>query len=188
MRILQMTLLSLPLLFGCATGYHEDWLPQETLAKVNPALTFEQIKESPESNKGTTLVLGGEVLLAKRMKDHTRLTILQLPLDDDYEPVTERTKSQGRFVALEQDFLDPAIFPTGTRVTIAGSVSGSLTEPLDEMEYTYPTITIEHLKVWPKVQGYPYEPYSYRYPPYWYGPYLWNPYYFGPYGWPYYYW
>jgi outer membrane lipoprotein len=186
MRILIITLLCFPFLIGCATTYHEDWVPQETLAKVDSTLTFEQIKESPESHKGTTLLVGGEVLFAKRMKDHTRLVILQLPLDTDFEPVRDRMKSQGRFVALEHDFLDPAIVPEGTRLTIAGSVSGSLTEPLDEMEYTYPTITIDHLKIWPKVLGSPYGYYSYRYRPYWYGPYMWDPYYFGPYGRPYY--
>ncbi|MDT7041433.1 Slp family lipoprotein [Candidatus Nitronereus thalassa] len=188
MQILRITLLGLPLLFGCATGYHEDWLPQETLAKIDPTLNFDHLKDAPESHEGKTLVLGGEILEAKRMKEYTRLVILQLPLDNDYEPVTDRMKSQGRFVALERDFLDPAIVPAGTRVTIVGSVSGSLTEPLDEMEYTYPTIAIDHLKTWPKAHDYPYGPYSYRYRPYWYGPYFWDPYYFGPYGRPYYFW
>ena len=176
----------IPLLLGCASSYHDDWVPQDTLSKVDPSLTFEQIKESPESYKGTTLFLGGEVLMAKRMKDHTRLMILQLPLEDSYEPVMDRMQSQGRFLAREQDFLDPAIVPEGTRITIVGSVSGSHTEPLDEMDYTYPTITIEHLKIWPTAVNYPYGYYPYRYQPYWYGPYYWNPYYFGPYGRPYY--
>jgi len=120
------------------------------------------------------------------MKDHTRLMILQLPLKDSHEPVMDRMQSQGRFMAQELDFLDPAIVPEGTRITIVGSVSGSQTEPLDEMDYTYPTITIEHLKIWPKAVNYPYGYYPYRYRPYWYGPYYWNPYYFGPYGRPYY--
>ncbi len=174
------------LLSGCASSYHDDWVPQDTLSKVDPALNFEQIKESPESYNGTTLFLGGEVLMAKRMKDHTQLMILQLPLEDSHEPVMDRMQSQGRFMAQELDFLDPAIVPEGTRITIVGSVSGSQTEPLDEMDYTYPTITIEHLKIWPKAVNYPYGYYPYRYRPYWYGPYYWNPYYFGPYGRPYY--
>ncbi len=179
--------LSLPLLLGCASSYQDEWFPPDTLSKIDQSLTFEHIKESPDSYTGTTVLVGGEVLRAKRMKDHTRLMILQLPLDDSREPVTDRMKSQGRFIAQKYDFLDPAIVPQGTRITIVGTVSGSQTEPLDEMEYTYPTITIEHLKIWPKPVTYPYGFYPYRYPPYWYGPFYWDPFYFGPYG-RYYYW
>ncbi len=169
------------LLPGCASNYHDDWIPQDMLSKIDSALTFEQIKEAPYSHIGTTFLLGGEVLMAKRMKDHTRLMILQLPLADSNEPVSDRMQSQGRFLAHEQDFLDPAIVPEGSRVTIVGTVSGSHTEPIDEMEYTYPTITIEHLKVWPQAGDYPYGPYPYRYRYYGYGPYSWYPYYYGPY-------
>lgn len=176
-------------LFGCASTYHEEWLPKNTLSKVDSALTFKQIKESPESHTGKVLLLGGEVLTAKRMKDHTRLMILQLPLDDSHEPVIDRMQSEGRFLAQEHDFLDPAVVPAGTRITVVGSVSGSHTEKLDEMDYTYPIVKIEQLKIWPNASEYRYGYYPYPYAPYgWYGPYYWHPYYFGPYGRSYYYW
>lgn len=172
---------SLLLLSGCAATYYHNWAPQEILAKVDSTLTFEQIKASPDSHTGSTLVLGGEVLEAKRMPDHTRLVILQLPLEENIEPIIDRMQSQGRFLAIEHDFLDPAIVPQGTRLTIIGQISGTHTEPLDEMEYTYPTVTIEHLKVWPKTQEYLYRRYPYRYSPYWYAPYGYNPYWYSPY-------
>jgi len=178
----------LPLFLGCASSSYQEWIPQETLSKVESGLTFGQLKESPEAQEGKTILVGGEVLMAKRMPDKTRLMILQLPLDTYYEPVPDRLESQGRFIAEEFDFLDPAIVSEGTRITIAGTVSGSRTEPLDEMDYTYPTITIEHLKIWPHPSDSRYRYYPYPYPPYWYGPYYWHPYYFGPYGRPYYFW
>lgn len=177
----------LPLIVGCASTGYREWVPPETLAKVDQGLTFKQLKESPDAQKGKMLFLGGEVLTAKRLQDHTRLVILQLPLDDYDEPVLDRQQSQGRFIAQEYDFLDPAVVAPGTRLTIVGSVTGSQTKPLDEMDYTYPTITIEHLKIWPKASGYRH--YPYWYPPYWYGTYYWPPYYyFGPFGNPWYYW
>lgn len=172
---------SLLLLSGCATTYYHNWAPQEILAKVDQTLTFDQIKASPDSHIGSTLVLGGEVLEAKRMTDHTRLVILQLPLEENVEPIIDRMQSQGRFLAIEHDFLDPAIVPQGTRLTIIGQVSGTHTEPLDEMEYTYPTISIEYLKVWPKTQENIYRRYPYRYSLYGYAPFWYDPYYFGPY-------
>ncbi|MFZ1556799.1 MAG: Slp family lipoprotein, partial [Nitrospira sp.] len=37
---------------------------------------FSQIKAAPDSFKGQTLVLGGQVLAARRMKDGTRIEVL----------------------------------------------------------------------------------------------------------------
>jgi len=155
---------------GCAS---DNVVPPSLKTQVDENLTFAQIKESPDSYRGRIVVLGGEVLSAKRLKDGTRIEVLQLPLQDQ-EPVTDRTKSQGRFLAVQRDFLDPATLPKGTRVTLVGEVIGTTTLPLDETEYTYPTVEVKNLTVWPDriAQRMP--------PPYYYGPY-WGPY-GGPYG------
>ena len=80
--------------------------------------------------------------------------------------------SQGRFIAYQTEFLDPATLPPGTRLTILGQVSGSVTQSLDEADYTYPTLIVKHLKAWPTYsydsdryrQGYPYYgPYPYSF-------------------------
>ncbi|MDR4496309.1 MAG: Slp family lipoprotein, partial [Nitrospirales bacterium] len=139
-------------------------------------LNFLQIKESPDSHKGKLVMLGGQILEARRLKDSTQLIILQLPLIDEQEPVTELTQSQGRFIANQQEFLDPATVPSGTRVTVVGEISGSQSQSLDETTYDYPTVIIKNLKVWPKISlG------SYLYPPY---PYYGYPFY--PYPYPFY--
>ena len=176
---------------GCSTPY-KNTLPPTLAERIEPSLTFPQIKESPDSLKGKLVILGGQVLEAKRLKNSTHITILQLPLINEQEPTTELTQSQGRFIAEQQDFLDPATVPPGSRITLVGELSGSIPQSLDETVYTYPTLIIKHLKVWP---AYPsdydrYGPYyrqSYLYPyPYAY-PY-WRPYSrFYPYS-PYWYW
>ncbi len=58
-------------------------------------------------------MLGGQVLEAKRLKNSTHITILQLPLINEQEPTTELTQSQGRFIAEQQDFLDPGNCSSG---------------------------------------------------------------------------
>ena len=166
--------LTFPFMVGCASIYQTDAFSDTVLTKVDLTITFSQVKESPGSHQGVTLLLGGEVLEAKRLKDQTRLTILQLPLDSYQEPTRNRTQSEGRFLAFQTDFLDPATVPKGTRLTLIGTISGSITEPLDEMDYNYPTLTIQHIKVWPE-RPIPYAYYPY---PYWsYGPY---PYFYRP--------
>lgn len=79
------------------------------------------------------LVLGGEVLKAKRLRDSTQIELLQLPLEDGEAPSLDRQNSQGQFLALQQEFLDPATVVEGTRVTIVGEVSGAKTDRLDDV-------------------------------------------------------
>lgn len=175
--------LMFPVTSGCSALSHEDLFPDTALSKVNSTITFAQIKESPDSHEGVTILVAGEVLEAKRLKDHTRLTVLQLPLDTYQEPSRNRTRSEGRFLATQMEFLDPATVPKGTRLTLIGTISGSATEPLDEMDYTYPILTIQHLKVWPETM----QSQQYGYYPYRYGPYGLYPYYYRPWIGPYWY-
>jgi outer membrane lipoprotein len=165
-RTLLSTVVLLVTLAGCASM-------QE--AEDSQALSFLQVKVTPESFKGQTVVFGGKVLSARRQKDSTKIEILQLPLDRSSRPVSELTKSLGRFLALQQEFLDPATLPPGTRVTVTGEVSGSITLPLDEVDYTYPVIDIKRIQVWPGQEDMPRVIHPYMGPsPYW-GSY-WAPY------------
>ena len=161
-------------------------VPTNLEGQINNDVSFAQIKESPDAHVGSLVLVGGEILSAKRLKEHTRLVILQLPLSSDQEPTTNRTLSQGRFIALQSKFLDPATVPHGTRVTLVGKITGSQTELLDEMEYTYPTMSIEHLQVWEDATDADYRYRPYAAPPFW-GPY-WGYYggFYRPY--PYWYW
>jgi outer membrane lipoprotein len=111
-------------------------------------IEFPQVKSAPDSFKGQPVVFGGQVLSARRLKEGTRIEILQLPLDRSGQPGYDLTQSQGRFLAVQRDFLDPATLPHGTLVTVTGQVTGSITLPLDETEYHYPVVDIRQLQVW----------------------------------------
>jgi len=127
------------------------------------------------------MTLGGKVLGAKRLKEETRIEILQLSLASSLKPTMDLSTSQGRFVATKKEFLDPATIPAGTFVTITGVVAGSVVLPLDETDYTYPVVAIKTLRVWSKEEDplhiRPYIGLGHYWGPYW-SPY-WRP-------WPYY--
>ncbi|RPH81061.1 MAG: Slp family lipoprotein [Nitrospiraceae bacterium] len=167
------TMALLVMLAGCAsTQESED----------RQALTFLQVKAAPESFQGQPAVFGGKVLTARRQKDGTKIEILQLPLDRSARPGYDLTQSQGRFIAIYREFLDPATIPPGTRITVTGEVSGSITLPLDETDYTYPVLTINRVQVWAAAENVAPRIRPYMGPsPYW-GPY-WSPYW---HPWPYY--
>ena len=140
-------------------------------------IPFTQLKAAPDSYKGQQVVLGGRVLGARRLKEGTRIEVLQLPLDEAQQPDGDLTRSQGRFVGLHKEFLDPATLPPGTFITVTGDVTGSITLPLDETDYTYPVIEIRQLTVRPHAEESPtirMRPMSPSWGPYW-GPY-WRPY------------
>ena len=99
--ILPVTFLLLP---ACAG---QSIIPLEIEKQVDQTLSFSQVKEAPTTHQGKVLVLGGEVLDAMRLKEHTRLTVLQLPTGRNYAPTMNRTMSRGRFLAFQTEFLDP---------------------------------------------------------------------------------
>lgn len=134
------------LIAGCSS---QRIVPESMEPLLDRTVLFRDVLASPESYKGRVLVLGGEVLKAKRLQDGTQIEFLQLPLEDGEEPSFDRQHSQGRFLALQQEFLDPATVVEGTRMTIVGEVSGVKVDHLDDVEYRYPMVLVKHLHVWP---------------------------------------
>lgn len=131
---------------GCASSPVE--IPETLQNQIDPTLTFPEVIQHPGAYQGKMLLLGGEVLSAKRLAEGSRLEVLQLPLDEYQRPVATRTDSQGRFIAMEKAFLDPAMFPANTQVTLVGEVTGTVSAKLDEMDYQFPAVVIRHLYVW----------------------------------------
>ena len=173
--MLARTLLSTVALLVTITGCASTQEAGDGSDAQTQALTFLQVKAAPDSFEGQSVVFGGKVLTARRQKDGTRIEVLQLPLDRSARPGYDLTQSQGRFIAFQREFLDPATVPHGTRITVTGEVSGSIALPLDETDYTYPVIDIKRVQVWagsedvdPRIRPYYMGP-----GPYW-GPY-WSP-------------
>ncbi len=170
---------ALLLLSGCVSS---ELVPTEMESQISRDIAFESMRKEPEKFKGRVVVLGGKVLAAKRLKDSTQIEVLQLPLDRADGPILTLPESKGRFLAYQEAFLDPATVPAGTIVSMIAEVTGSKTQPLDDVEYTYPTVKIRTLKVW-EAQRYmpwpgPYYPYLYRYPYRPFYPYWWDPWYY----------
>jgi outer membrane lipoprotein len=161
-------LLIVLLLTGCVHA-----ISDETLRLVDRSVSFALLKENPDKYIGSQVLLGGTIASVKNTKQGSELEIVQFRLDSDNKP-EESYNSGGRFLAQSANFLDPVIYKSGRPVTVAGEVKGHKTTPLDQIEYTYPIISIRELYLWkePESYGYPY-PYPYYYPYYPYD--LWWP-------------
>src|SRR5574339_720812 len=103
---------------GCASkGKQADQQSAGT-----PQITYMQVKAAPKTFNGQSVTFGGKVLSARRLKEGTRIEILQLPLTPSSQPTMDLSKSEGRFLALQKEFLDPATVPPGTLITVTGEM------------------------------------------------------------------
>ena len=79
---------------GCSSSPVK--IPETLESQIDKKVTFTDVLTSPESYKGRLILLGGEILKSKRLKEGTQVELLQLPLNKDQEPTTDLTQSQGR--------------------------------------------------------------------------------------------
>jgi outer membrane lipoprotein len=184
MNVVIISMLSVVLLFvsGCN---RKDVIPERLEGKVDRDLRYSDIKHDPQAKKGKLMLAGGKVLTAERMKDGTRIEVLQIPLSEDLMPMGRETESKGRFVVIDRggQVSDPAIFDDEKkRITVVGEVVGSTTITIDEAQQQVPQLALKHVTVWDwdRVKS-GYVPYvGYGYPRAWGGAYG------GYYGYPYY--
>ena len=161
-------LMNIVAIVGCSSY---QVIPKRFEKQVNKNVDFNTIKDAPSNYRGELVVLGGEVLNAKRLADKTRIEVLRLPLTEELIPITDRSQSQGRFYAFDagSEILDPSVLQEGTPVTLVGEVTGMMQGTIGESQYQYPTVRIKDLTKWDKreVRYWP------RYYPY-YGGYYWH--------------
>lgn len=180
------------LLSACAESLHQVQRDTELLGipfglekEIDTSVSFADLKRSPGEYVGRTVMIGGNVIKAKRTEAGTELEILQLPTEKEGTLTEERLRSEGRFLAVREQFLDPASLPQGTPITVIGTVKGETTRALDESDYTYPILEVKHIIDWKSIAAQrrrdrnPY--YGSYYPPYGYSgfyPYggFWGPY------------
>lgn len=171
MRRLRLVLLAI-LLGGCATAF-----PESVMRTVDTRITADEVASQPDAVKGARVILGGEVLSIQPRPGVTEVELLLRRLRGDDSP--ERTdQSPGRALLHTPEFLDPAVYAPGRRITVVGQVMGTEERKIGEVPYRYPVVTAERIRLWPKdvLVAPAYYPYPWGYGPYW--PYY-DPFYLG---------
>jgi outer membrane lipoprotein len=174
MRWLRPVLLAV-LVAGCATAF-----PDAVMRTVDTRITVDELLRDPAARKGARVILGGDILAVQPRSGLTEIEILARRLRGDDSP--ERSdRSPGRVLLHTAEFLDPAVYAPGRRITVIGEVTGVEERKIGEVPYRYPVITVERIRLWPQdvVLGPAYYPYPWGFGPYGYGPYY-DPFYIGP--------
>ncbi|HET7876250.1 MAG TPA: Slp family lipoprotein [Methylomirabilota bacterium] len=170
---------------GCVSAF-----PEAATRTVNRAISAAELRRDPMAYRDQRVIVGGEILATRPRPGETELEILAKPLRSDDSPDRD-DRTEGRVLVKTPEFLDPAVYAEGRRVTVLGVVAGQEERTIGELPYRYPVITAERIRLWPREYAiplqsprayawdhfywpywgyYPY-PYPYRYrlapPPYW---------------------
>ncbi len=183
------------LLHGCAGN-----VPVEIRQPIAGSPSLLSVYTNPGAHIGQTVRWGGVIANVENRENQTWLEIVARRLDAYGEPVaTDRT--EGRFRARVEGFLDPQVFAKERVVTVYGKVEGTENGKVGEQPYSFPVVRAEKTYLWPQRADWRDDPwcrdyawryslfYRYHYPGfyhrYWWGyPYgfyspFWGPY-WGP--------
>jgi len=142
--------------------------------QIDTTLSLTQLRTTPEAYKDCIVMLGGDILSTRNLTEGTLLEVLQKPLDATDRPL-DTDQTEGRFMALCEGYLDPAVYSRGRQVTLAGRVLGTRTDTVGEITYIYPLLACLEVYLWsPMLDTRTLYPYDYWWP--WYHPYWRRPY------------
>lgn len=137
------------LLSACALS---EPSPPDGGQQLSP-LTVKQVQQNPQLLQPPPMVRwGGTIVSLDNQADgSTQLEIVSRRLHSGGRPVHE-DRSDGRFKAKLQAFLDPEIVKAGRDITVVGIVTGIESGLVGQSEYDYPVldVTAEKYRYWQK--------------------------------------
>jgi len=163
-----LPILLLLLIAGCGHVISKDIRVNSDLS-----LTLKQVRQNPDAYKGKSVIWGGDIIETINQQDGTtQIEVFQRPLGWEEEP-KDTVASEGRFLVIAKEYLDPYIYQSGRKITVAGEIHGEETRLLGQMSYRYPVLLSKQIYLW---RVYPYYPYPYPYYSPWWGYPYWYPY------------
>lgn len=153
--------------------------PPEAISKDPPQnLTLTRVRMDIDSYVGSEVRWGGVISKVENKTDRTWIEIIRLNLRDNGRPITSG-KSDGRFIASFDKFIDPVVYETGRPLTVVGTIDGKVSQPIGEYDYLFPIVAVEGSFLWKRRVAAPAYPYP---PPRYYDPWYYDPWY--PHPWP----
>jgi outer membrane lipoprotein len=163
------------LLAGCASN-----IPKEIKEAPPGNPMVAEVRADAARFTGAHVRWGGTIAAVDNQASETWVEIVARELDGSGEP-RQTDRSSGRFIAVIDGFIDPALYSEDREVTVSGVVEKSITRKIGDYDYTLPVVRVENHLLWPL--RYEYD--APDYPPYWYYD-PWYPFYPGYYPYRYY--
>lgn len=138
---LLLLLCVISLITGCASTAVFD------TSVVEKSITPQRVIDQPAESQGKTALWGGTILEIRNLKDSTQIEVLAYPLDASQRPILS-SKPLGRFVILQQGYLEPASYAQGALLSVLGTLGESQSGQIGESTYIYPVIEAQQLQLW----------------------------------------
>lgn len=123
-------------LVGCVTP-----APQGEVVKLSVA----QVQDGAEL--GVPLRWGGTIASVVNKAETTVVEVVSRPLQRSGRPL-HNDKTDGRFLAELQGFVDPEILSPGRDISLVGTVNRIESGQVGEADYQYPYMTVFDYRVW----------------------------------------
>ena len=162
------------LLTGCSA------IPEPINSADNVTLVdYQTATDNPQQVVGEQARWGGVIADVRNGEEFTIIEMVNFPLKSWGRP-TVGDDSNGRFLALIDGFVDPAVYEQGRSLTILGTLQEVQTGKIDDYTYTYPVIKASGHYLWKKET--PKSDAQINFAPLWfrhnfYAPYPYRPYY-----------
>ena len=153
------------MLHACASN-----VPQAIREAPAEDITLPQVRAAPKTYLKKSVRWGGTIIAIENRINESRLTILAQPFESYGEP-EQGDKSLGRFIAIVDSFLDPAVYAKGRAITVYGELLATEQKKVGEFDYLYALVKVQQMHLWEPQRAIEHYPY----PPWWYDP--WYPYY-----------
>jgi outer membrane lipoprotein len=144
------TLLILGILSGCPS-------PVPDLVRKPPPEDpiLRAVREDINRYRGESVRWGGTIASTRNFKDHTMIEIIARELDKGGRP-KDTDASPGRFLARIDDFLEPATFQQGRKMTVYGTIEDAVEGQIGEYPYRFPVVDVDIYYLWerrPRARG-----------------------------------
>ncbi len=140
----KLCLLAATILFltGCAPV-----ISSQSLSLVDREISFAELRQTPDRYIGKHFLLAGQIAGIWNSNEGSELEIVQFATDNRGE-ITDMSRSGGRFIARNAEFLEPAVYRNGLLVTVVGEMKGKKNMLIGDATYTYPVLVIREIYLW----------------------------------------
>ena len=126
---------------------------------MDSSVSFKEVVQNPGAYEGKTVRWGGEIIdVLPQENGRNLIEVLEWPLGWREKP-RRTVRYQGKFLVLFEEPLDPSLYRSGARITVAGEVQGSISgkevKAVSDPAYHYPLLLSKEVHIW-KHRPYPY--------------------------------
>ena len=129
---------------------------------------LDEVKSDLGAYYGSSVRWGGTIVSVENEEQFAWIEVLERKLDR-YGYPDPYSQSDGRFFIKEPSVLDPKVYTEGRRITVLGTLTGSVETKIGDAPYQYPIVEAQEHHLWESERRYTYYPrHYYRYPFYYY--------------------